>query len=362
LEGGLASDGDVHVLSLTDRGVLADRIERSGVPVHTLGLRHAVGAATGLMRYRRLLNEIDPLIVHGWMYHGNLFAWVAGWMAPRSAAVAWNVCHSLHDLGEEKRMMRLIIRGNKHLSGRVDVVLYKSGVIRSQHEAFGFSGARGMVIPNGCDLTRFSPDAGVGARMRMREGLPADAIVVGHVARLHPLKNHSGFLKAAIWAAQRNDQIHCVLVGRGVEADTDGLADLIPPAMRGRFHFFGERTDIPNIMRMLDAFCLSSWGEGSPNVVSEAMASGIPCITTDVGGSGDIVGDTGIVVPPRSPRELSEAIAKLCSKSKSQREAIGRAARARVRARQTMSDVVDRYRSLYQSLAQNRGGTGGNPL
>ncbi len=356
LEGGLAKGGNVHVLSLTDRGVLAGRIEQLGVPVHTLGLRYGMNAAFRIMRFRRLLKEITPTIVQGWMYHGNLFAWMARRMTTISPAVAWNIQHSLHELATEKFMMRLVIRGNRLISGRADAVVYNSHVSRSQHEAFGFKGDRSMVIPNGFDLTRFEPDAAVGRRMRREMGIPSDAIVVGHMARLHPMKNHVGFLQASICAARESSKIHVVLVGRGVEPENLDLSELVPIAMRPRFHFVGERVDVPDVMRMLDVLCCSSsWGEASPNVLGEAMASGVPCVTTDVGDSGDIVGATGVVVPAGSIADLASGLERVLSMSVSERATLGDAARKRIEELYEMSGVVMRYRLLYQSLAPSGG-------
>ena len=352
LEGGLAKQPDVHVLSLTDRGILGERIEKCGVPVHTLGIRREINAFFKIMRFRRLLRQIRPTIVQGWMYHGNLAAWLARRLAPGSPVVAWNVQHSLCGLSAEKRRMRLVIRANRLLSGRVEALLYNSHAARTQHEAFGFSGKRSMVIPNGFDLSRFSPRPEIGRRLRQETGIPLDAVVVGHIARLHPMKNHAGFVRAAVHVAGGTDMAHFLLVGRGVDRTNEKLNQLIPDAVRRQFHFMGERGDIPDVMRMLDVLCQSSsWGDASANVLGEAMASGVPCVSTDVGDSEAVVGETGIVVPARSERDLAEAIRRLVSMPAAERAALGDSARRRVEQRYEISGVVDRYRSLYRSLA-----------
>jgi glycosyltransferase involved in cell wall biosynthesis len=352
LEGGLAHHPTAHVLSLTDRGVLGDRIERLGVPVHTLCVRNEIDVMFKLMQFRRLLRRIRPTIVQGWMYHGNLAAWLARRLTTWSPVVTWNVQHALCGLQTEKRTMRTAIRANRLLSDRVDALLYASHTARHQHEAFGFSAARSVVIPNGFDLSKFSPQPEVRDRMRAEIGLPLDAVVVGHMARLHPMKNHAGFLRAAIRVAAQNDTMHCLLVGRGVERWNAELSQLIPDDLQTRFHLIGERDDIPDVMRTLDVLCQSSsWGDASANVLGEAMASGVPCVTTDVGDSADVVAETGLVVPVRDEDALVGALQQLVSMPATQRRQLGESARQRVKERFDMHRAVARYRSLYQSLS-----------
>ena len=114
----------------------------------------------------------------------------------------------------------------------------------------------------------------------------------------------------------------------------------------------GERTDIPRLMAALDLFSLSSaFGEGSPNVVGEAMASGVPCVVTDVGDAARMVGETGRVVTPRSPASLADAWSALLALDADERARLGIAARRRIEAGFALSDIVAQYEDLYEGLA-----------
>src|SRR5207253_3772281 len=127
------------------------------------------------------------------------------------------------------------------------------------------------------------------------------------------------------------------------------------PHLDGRLHLIGPRRDVPRLMAALDlAVSSSAYGEGFPNVLAEAMATGVPCVTTDVGDSSLIVGATGDVVPPRDPDALAAAMLRVIQQDPEARLARGRAARARIVEQFDLPVAVRRYESLYQSLLEQR--------
>ncbi|NMT65229.1 glycosyltransferase [Marinobacter orientalis] len=352
LEGGLSRSIPCHVLSLTDKGTYGDRIEALGVPVHALHMKRGLPTAAVISGLRRVIREVRPDILQGWMYHGNLAASLGRFMAPGFPSLAWNVRHSLYGMDGEKTMTRYVIRAGALLSGRPDVILYNSETSRRQHEAFGFSAKRGLVIPNGFDLNRLSPSPERGIAIRKELEIPLDAIVIGHVGRLHPLKDHPRFLRAAVRLIQEESQdIHVVMSGLGVGYDTASLASTIPAGLIARFHLLGERRDVPDLMCAMNVFCQSSWSEAFPNVLGEAMAAGVPCVATDVGDSGPVVGDTGVVVPPSDDEALFCGLRQLLGKSVLERQMLGEAARSRVAACYGREAVVAGYVKLYKELA-----------
>lgn len=117
------------------------------------------------------------------------------------------------------------------------------------------------------------------------------------------------------------------------------------------FHLLGPRTDIPRLTAALDIATLSSRsGEGFPNVVGEAMACGVPCVVTDVGDSGYIVGDTGIVVLPRAPVALQAGWERLLALSPEDRAQLGEQARLRVQTEFSLDTIVTRYEQFFKEM------------
>lgn len=355
LQGGLTSRFDNHVVSLSHEGTVGPQIRALGVPVTTLDMRAGRPTLSGLIKLCRVVREIQCEVIQGWMYHGNLAATLARKSVPGRPVLAWNIRHSLYDLSSEKPMTRQVIRANRFLSAAPDALLYNSRLSRKQHEAFGFVSRKAQVIPNGIDVQKFFFSCASRQRVRSQLGIPADAPVVGHVARLHPMKDHPVFLLAAADLAHRYQETHFLLCGREVSLENKTLERLIPARFRHRFHLLGERSDVSELLSAMDIFCLSSWSEAFPNVIGEAMATGLPCVSTDVGDSAIVIGDTGVVVPPHDEDQLATGIEALLTMPLKERRMLGASARARIEADYDLEAIVERYAASYEKLMTGKG-------
>jgi glycosyltransferase involved in cell wall biosynthesis len=350
-----AQEAEHCVLSLQCEGTFGPQIRALGIPVYGLGMRGWLGYPKAIWRLSKITRGFRPDIIQGWMYHGNLAASVASWMAPGSQpVVAWNIRHSLYRLAAERPVTRKVIRANRWLSGGVNAVIYNSQLSRRQHERFGLASSRGKVIPNGFDTDKWRPDDECRRVTRNSLNIPSSAIVVGHVARFHPMKDHASFLRAASEVMQRHKNMVCLLVGRQVDLSNPALVNIVPPEIEDRFRFVGERSDVEDMMRAMDVFCQSSWSEAFPNVLGEAMSLGVPCVATDVGDSRDILGETGKIVPPLDTSALTDGLLTLLDLSPDQRAALGHAARSRIKGRYDLPKMAEDYLALYKGLVPGR--------
>lgn len=353
LSGGLRENHQNFVLSLRDEGFYGQRLRDLGVPVWSLNIRGGLPSLRNALQLTRLGAEIQPEVIQGWMYHGNLGASLVGAATRRKRAVVWNVRHSLCSLAQEKPLTRQVIRLNRFLSKKADTIIFNSQTSLVQHREFGFSCEKARWIPNGIDIEKFSPDRSINREIRMALGIPAHGHVVGHVARFHPMKDHKGFLKVAVSIADKNPDTYFLLVGREISLDRGDLAGIVPDRLRGRFLCLGEREDVGKFMQGMDVLCSSSaWGEGFPNVVAEAMATGVPCVVTDVGDSAELVGDTGRVVASEDYEAMANAIQDLISMSPLEKEELSRKARERISSCYSLAEIVKSYDKLYKSLAK----------
>jgi glycosyltransferase involved in cell wall biosynthesis len=340
-----------RVVSLTDEGPMAARIRSLGVPVEAVGMRRGTVTLGGLSRLTARVRRQRPHILQGWMYHANLAGLVCGRVGG-ARHILWNIRSANEDLRGRPLMTVLTVKGGAWLSSQPEAVLINSEAGRKFHEELGYRPRRWLVIPNGFDVKQFVPDPAARRTVRDELGLGPDAVLVGLVGRYHPVKDQPGFLRAALAVQAQPRDVHFVLAGADVVPGNPALAPVLAgqPAA-ARVHLLGECKDVPRLMAALDILVSSSVGEGFPNVVGEAMACGVPCVVTDVGDSARIVGEAGMVVPPRDPAALAQAMQKLIDAGPDYRRRLGRAGRKRVEENFSLECVVRRYEELYWALA-----------
>lgn len=349
--GGLRAKGaDVEVVSLLEPGTVGRRIAETGVPVVGLGMRRGVPSPGALASLIALLRRRRPHIVLSWLYHADLLAFAATRFAPRSALV-WNLRCSYMNLAEYRRTTGLTVRACAAFSRFPDAVMANSDEAIRFHESLGYRPRRTQVVPNGFDTERFRPDAEARRALRERVGAAEDDFLVGLAGRHDPMKDHATFLDAAGRAMAENPRLRFALCGTGVDEDNRNLAERIRTAGLGdRVHLLGRLDDMPGFMAGLDLLALSSVGESFPNVLGEAMACGVPCVSTDVGDAAAIIGDTGSVVPPRDPQALARALLNVSRMSRESLRNAGSAARLRVEQEYGLESVTEKYLSFLRQL------------
>lgn len=339
------------VVSLGGKGAIGPRLEAKGVPVHALKLKSPRGLVTGFSRLLRIIRALRPAVLQGWMNHANLIAALAHRRLGRATPLLWNVRQSLGDLAYEKWLTRRVIALNARLSGEPALILYNSRAGAEQHEAIGYAPEKRHLIANGFDLTRFAPSPERRLAARRMLGIAEDDILIGLVARFHPMKNHAGFLEAAALVLEREPKARFLLAGTGLAPNNSDLP-FPDQATRQRTLLLGARDDVPEIMAALDIFCLPSvHGEGFPNAVGEAMAMGVPCVVADTGDSAAIVGDTGLVTRGTDGPAIAAALEEMIALGPKGRAALGARAAERVARLYSLPAIVAEYEAVWTATA-----------
>ncbi|MGB7379998.1 MAG: glycosyltransferase [Rivularia sp. (in: cyanobacteria)] len=341
------------VISLLDRGTFGEQIEAEGIPVYTLNMKQGIPTPANIWTLIKIIRQIKPDLIQGWMYHGNIAAQLARLSLLYQVPVLWSIHYSPTLLSLEKRLTALLIKSGAYFSPFSASNIFVSQTSRQKHEKLGYHSKHNCVIPNGFDTSVFAPSSVAIKKIRFELSLPKDSILIGMMGRYHPMKDHRNFLEAAALISQKYDNLYFVLAGTGVDKDNKNLVDLIQDLqLVKKTRLLGERRDIPRLAAAFDIFTLpSAYGEAFPLVVGEAMSCGVPCVVTDVGDSGFIIGETGRVVAPRNPETLTKAWQELLEMEAEDREALGKAARARIQKLFSLDSVVSEYEQLYSRLA-----------
>jgi len=343
------------VLSLMDQGTIGKDIESHGIPVFTLGMKTGIPSVSCVFRLIRLIRQLQPDLIQGWMYHGNIAALLGGVFTKRNVPVLWNIRGSHVFLRQEKPLTAAIIWLSAKFSSFPAKILNNSLSSALLHEKLlGYDATKRVVIPNGFDINVFTPSEEARADVRNELCLSVDTLLIGLFKRYDPIKCHLQFLTAASLLSVTYPNIHFLLVGRGVDSDNEIIVHKIRElGIENKVHLLGERRDMPRLNAALDIATSSSANEGFPNTIGEAMSCGVPCVVTDTGDSSWLVGETGKVIPPRSPDALAEAIGELVSMSASARRNMGMQARQRIADKFSINSIVKQYESVYLELKQD---------
>ena len=342
------------VISLMDKGRFGEAIEQLDIPVYSLEMNTGIPTIQTTKKLIKTINQLQPDLIQGWMYHGNIAAQFVSFISRQKVPVLWSIHHSLHSLSSEKMLTQALIKLGGLTAKFVKQVAFVSEKSKLQHKNLGYSQHNSCIIPNGFDTSLFKPSLQIREQFRQELRLPSDALLIGSIARYHPMKDHANLLRAAKILLSNYPEAYFVLVGTDVDKENATLTNLITELdISDRVYLLGERRDIPQITPALDILTSSSaFGEAFPLVIGEAMACGVPCVATDLGDSAWIIGNTGKIVPIKNPQALATAWQKLISLGTEGRKSLGEAARRRIIDYFSLDSVVAQYESLYEQAIE----------
>ena len=332
---------EVSVISLAapPDGAMAQEFAAAGIAVGRVAKRGGLDP-TLVPRLVRALRERRADVVHT----HNPLPLIYGAPAARLArAAAIHTKHGMNPGGSAHRLLRRTAARFTHAFVAVSDTTAAQAVAQDDSAP-----AKLHTIPNGIRLDRYAPDPEARAAARVELGL-GDAWVVGTVGRLDAAKNQIMLVRAM--APMLSSRVRLVIVGEGdtrrdLEAAIAKLPDPRWVVLTGR------RMDVPKLIHAFDVFALSSETEGLPLVVPEAMAAGLPIVTTGVGGLPSVVDDqlTGLVVPVNEAA-MHAALANL-EADRDRARAMGAEARTAALSRFSYDRMVDAYLVLYQRYAR----------
>lgn len=328
-------------------GPLRARLEAARIPIHIYRLRslYGIGMVRQGLRFARFLKDEQVDVVHSHDRYSNLFCMMWGRYAGTRGLIAskrWGTSMRITHMVTNRLAYRLAHRvlGNSNQVGESLAAVER--VPRT----------RIVVVPNFVDDDAFdvaSPES-VDA-LRHELDIPSDALVVGIVARLHPVKDHQSLIKAIAILKPEFPSLLLVLIGSGPKrADLEALA--VAEGVESIVRFAGLREPPPNLHSIFDVSVLCSVSEGFPNTIVEAMAAARPVVGTDVGGVPDAVreGENGRLVPAQDPTALAAALAPLL-RDRELRRRMGAAGQRIAREEYSARTVLPRLAALYDELA-----------
>jgi glycosyltransferase involved in cell wall biosynthesis len=233
---------------------------------------------------------------------------------------------------------------------RLDYIVAVSAQVEAELVGYGLSPERIVKIPNGVDLRRFCPAE---SREAIKRSLGLRGQIVTFTGRLDPQKGVVSLLHAWQAVAKLRQDASLLVLGKGPqEIELKDLAQHLD--LSARIIFCGEQPDVLPYLQASDIFVLPSVAEGMPNALLEAMACGLPCVATRIGGNEELITDgiNGLLVDPHDPSGLSRALMGLLDHS-AEAARLGREARRTIETTYSMARVADDYVRLYQTMLRD---------
>jgi len=319
------------------------RLEAAGVPVVSLETSRSVAAPMAVWRLAAHLRRQRPAVVQSFLFHANVVARLAARLVGVGCVV------SGVRVAEPRRWHLRLDRATHRM---VDAyVCVSRAVAEFSHSVARLPAEKLRVIPNGVDLSTYSATVPVS---HAELGVPDRARLVVCIGRLAEQKGQAWLLRTADGWMQDRQEVHLALIGDGPDrAKLEAAAR--KAGLAGRVHLTGRRADVPQVLAAAELLVLPSIWEGMPNVLLEAMASGLPVVATDVEGVDELLGPVVAeqIVPRGDDARLTERIGQLLD-DRAFAARLGQANRRRAADHFAIESIVEQYERLWWELAFGR--------
>ncbi len=346
----LAARGhEIVIASYYPGGALAQMIDPKRIKVISYEKKSRWDLFSLFFKTLKVVRDEQPTVLHGWMHTQNVVATVAKVLNPKLTMV-WAVRASnleTHLDWAEKLTIWLQARLSRFAT-RITV----NSMAGLEHAAKGgLPREKMMFVPNGIDTNTFYPNEDERRVVRAQWNMGDDVKIVGNIARFDPIKNHKMFLKAAALVAAERPNVRFVCVGHGKESYLQELKQLSRTlGLDNKVLWIQAQSEVRAVYNAIDVFCSSSFSEGFPNVIGEAMACGCHCVATDVGDSALVIGDTGVIVPSDNAQAFATGLLDQLNAP----ETLNLRARQRILENFTVAHLGDKSEyALYQAVQQS---------
>ena len=342
------------VISLTGKGKYFSQLTKLGIKVYCLDVKFF--SFYQFYFLIKLIRFLNPDIVQTWLVHADFFGGIAARLAGIKCVV-WNIRYTNFKITKTKLTTILIIKILAIISSFIPkFIIINSKRAKEIYEFTGYDKKKLKLIPNGYDLSILKISAEKKNVFRKKFNIKKKVKLIGNVARYHPKKDHLNLLKALSLISAKKKNFYCILVGSDVNKNNRKLISEIEKLnLTKHVKLLDKKDNILGVMNALDIYVQSSsYGEGFPNVVAEAMACGSPCVATNVGDASFIIGNTGWIVQPndslRLSEEIEEALYEMKTKEWNKKIIL---ARERVKSKFELNKMIKSYNRLWINAYKN---------
>ena len=339
-----------EIISLMSLGRYGNELVSEGYNILSLNMNKVSLNIIKILRIYKILKLKKYDLVQTWMYHADLIGGIICFLLNKK--VYWNIRNSDLNFKWSSYLTIIIQKFCSIISKKVPYkIISCSQRALNIHSKIGYDNSKFKVIDNGFDLKDLKSDQTSRIKFRNKYEIDEDEFIFGMVARWDPQKDFSNLMRSIDLFFEKNEnvKVRFFLAGPNVQQNNKELTDLISLKVKKKIELLGNFIDIKSFMNGIDCHVLSSAGnEGFPNVIGEAMACNLPCISTDVGDVSKLIIDKNWIVPTASPEDFSQKminIYNLSIKDKTAITQIGERNREHILKNFEISKVVNAYHS-----------------
>jgi glycosyltransferase involved in cell wall biosynthesis len=324
-----------------------NHIEEAGYEVYYLSNRERISTfrLSILLRLVKILKKHSVDILHCHRHKSTVYGVMAAFIAKTPVVIA-----QVHGLGRSRNFRRRLINFLvfKKLNRIVTVAnSVKEDVLKNN---WSLAAEKLFILVNSVDYERFSNLSISKKDAKRMLGLPSNVFIFGTIGRLAPTKGLLYLIEAFAKVKEQKPSAHLVLLGNGqCREELERHASNV--SCSDSIHFLGYRDNVEQLLRGMDIFVLSSIAEGMPRAILEAMAAGVPCIATEVGGIPEIINNKniGFLVPARDSASLARSMIAVAKMPKNNIAKLVKNAQHEVKQVYSHNIVREKLKNLYEN-------------
>ena len=336
-----------EIICLTGHGYHSKLLEKEGVKISYCNLNKNLFDFIKILKLYRFILRKKPKIIHSFLYHSDVIASILGKLA-FTKTILWSVHHDFIK-SDNTALRNIQVNFLSMISNFIpDKIIYCSMESQKNHVAIGYCKSKSLLINNGISTKKFFPREKNYNKIRKLLGLKKDTFLIGHIARFHPIKGHKILINCLKLVKQENEKFTCLMVGANINKKNKSLNYQIKKNnLEKNIILYGETKFPEKLINAFDLNIISSVSESSSLVLMEAMASGVPTLSTNVGPISKTLGDSGWVVKNKSSKELAEKLIFII-RNKSLLKEKSLLARDRISRQNSQAIMLKKYNLNYE--------------
>lgn len=337
-----------YIISLSEYTSKQDKIKSHVHKIYNVDFKNKFFFIINLFLILKIIYDVKPNILQGWMYHGSFIALVVDFLnfKKNKFKLIWNIRHSLYDINKEKIITRIIIKILSFNSKIPSNIIYNSTIGQKQHYNFGFYNKKASFIPNGFEISNIKNQYNTSLKKKLK--INTDYFIVGSFCRYHKMKGIEFLIDSFHDILKINNKIFLIIIGDNVPFNMKNYVERkkIP---NKNYLLLDHQKDIYQYYNIVDLFVVTSlWGEGFSNVLGEAMNNSLPVLASDIGENRKIINNEKYIFPHGDKQNFIKNFEYIYKLNNTKREEIGKELRQIIINNYDILKISKKYEELYK--------------